>query len=153
MFSIPIRRALLIETHPPLAFPEGVACANVLISGESGGKSARLVVLAAAVGAALKLAQATGLAAEELRAGFFLGRAAVLLSGTASAALFGVGYIVGWRIAAVFLLGGVCNWLVAIPIGTGAGLVASTAGGGSAEQVAMEAYDTDTRFLGAAARR
>jgi uncharacterized oligopeptide transporter (OPT) family protein len=33
MFSIPIRRALLIDISPPLAFPEGVACANVLLAG------------------------------------------------------------------------------------------------------------------------
>lgn len=151
MFSIPIRRALIVETKPPLAFPEGVACANVLKAGEEGGASAGVVIKAALVGGTLKLLQATHLASEFLGGGFFIGQAAVYISTTVSAALFGVGYIIGWKISIVFLLGGVCNFLIALPIGTGAGLVELDDDSSSAGTVAETAYVNDTRFLGVGA--
>ena len=51
------------------------------------------------------------------------GRAVFAVNAGVSAALFGVGYIVGWKIALVFLLGGISNWLIALPMGTGAGWI------------------------------
>ena len=90
--------------------------------------------------------EATNLAASNIGFGFFIKKAVFRLETNVSAALVGVGYIVGWKIAAVFLLGGVCNWLIAIPIGTGSGMI--TAGqddpNGSGH-AAYEAYEADTR--------
>jgi uncharacterized oligopeptide transporter (OPT) family protein len=136
MFSIPIRRALLVDITPPLAFPEGVACANVLLAGlfvcfrslplisslalgEAGGSSAAMVAKAASVGGLLKLFQATNLSVDTIGFGTILHKAVFRFESNISAALLGVGYIVGWKISVVFLLGGLTNWMVAIPIGTG----------------------------------
>ena len=147
MFSIPIRRALILETKPPLAFPEGVACANVLKAGEEGGASAGIVMKAATVGGGLKLLQATHLASEFLGGGFFINDAVIYLTGTVSAALFGVGYIIGWKIAVVFLFGGVCNFLIALPIGTGTGIIELDDDSTNPGTVSENAYVNDTRFL------
>jgi uncharacterized oligopeptide transporter (OPT) family protein len=139
---------LLLETDPPLAFPEGVACANVLKAGETGGSSASLVLKAAGIGSGLKLFQATHLASESIGFGFFINQAVFAVNAGVSAALFGVGYIVGWKIALVFLLGGICNWLIALPLGTGAGWIDLDDDSNHAETVAYAAYTNSTRFLG-----
>jgi uncharacterized oligopeptide transporter (OPT) family protein len=93
--------------------------------------------------------ESTNLAASNIGFGFFIKKAVFRLETNVSAALVGVGYIVGWKIAAVFLLGGVCNWMIAIPVGTGSGMI--TAGqddpNGSGH-AAYEAYEADTRYLG-----
>lgn len=151
VFSIPIRRALLHEIQPPLAFPEGVACANVLQAGESGSDSAVLVVKAALVGGTLKLLQATRIAIETLSFGFMANGSPLLFRCNASAALFGVGYIVGWKVCIVFLVGSVCNWLVAIPIGFAAGYLEANEDAHDAESAAFYAYSTKTKFLGVGA--
>lgn len=151
MFSIPIRRALILETRPPLAFPEGVACANVLKAGEEGGASASIVVKAALIGGGLKMMQATHLASEYLGGGFFINDAVIYITGTVSAALFGVGYIIGWKIAVVFLMGGVCNFLIALPVGTGSGIIELDDDSTNPGTVAQSAYVEDTRFLGVGA--
>ena len=103
---------------------------------------------AACVGSVLKLFQATHLATEDVGFGFFIGQAVFAVNAGVSAALFGVGYIVGWKIAIVFLLGGVCNWLIALPLGTGAGWINSDDDSNHAETVAFTAYTDNTRFLG-----
>jgi uncharacterized oligopeptide transporter (OPT) family protein len=77
-----------------------------------------MVAKAAGVGGLLKLFQATNLAVDVLGVGRLVGKAVFRLESNISAALLGVGYIVGWKISTVFLLGGVANWMVAIPIGT-----------------------------------
>ena len=148
LFTIPIRRALLLELKPALVFPEGVACANVLIAGESGVKSAGLVVRGAIVGAVIKTLQAIRIATEELSVQFFIGNAAFYLSSAVSAALFGVGYIVGWRVGVVFLLGGICNWVIAIPIATAMELFGTKNSSDTAQDLALKAYSGGTKFLG-----
>jgi uncharacterized oligopeptide transporter (OPT) family protein len=62
--------------------------------------------------------ESTNLAASNIGFGFFIKKAVFRLETNVSAALVGVGYIVGWKIAAVFLLGGVCNWMIAIRVWT-----------------------------------
>lgn len=152
MFSIPIRRALILETEPPLAFPEGVACANVLLAGEAGsGASAGIVLRAASVAAALKGLQGANVASEVVGTGFIAQKAVVYCSGSISSALFGVGYIVGWKISLVFLIGGVCNWLVFIPIGTLVGVIDSSRYSLEPGASAHGIYSDYTRFLGVGA--
>ena len=141
MFSIPIRRAMIIEIQPPLAFPEGVACANVLKAGEGGGTSAITVAKAAAGGAAVKLLTQMNLSSSTIGFGWFIKKAVFRVEMDVSAALVGVGYIIGWKIAAVFLLGGICNWLLAIPISTGSGLITvGQHGNPSSEDAAYDAW-------------
>lgn len=152
MFSIPIRRAMIIEIKPALAFPEGVACANVLKAGQGGGTSAITVAKAAVGGAIVKLLTQMNLSADTIGFGFFIKKAVFRAEMSISAALVGVGYIIGWKIAAVFVLGGFCNWLIAIPISTGSGLITvGQSGDPSSEDAAYKAWSHETRFLGVGA--
>lgn len=114
LFTIPLRRALIVNT--PLEFPEGVATAEVLKAGASGG-GLRSIAVAGLLGAAFKLGE-TGLrlyqgTVEGARAAF--GTVAYFGS-SLSPALVAVGFIVGLNVAVLVFLGGAANWLVVIPL-------------------------------------
>lgn len=115
LFTIPLRRALIIEGK--LKFPEGIATAEVLKSGERGGSDIIYIVLAAIGGGLFKLG-ATGLRIwKEVFEFAFRAKSTVLYFGSnLSPALLSVGYIVGLNIAVLVFLGGLFNWLIAIPI-------------------------------------
>ncbi len=117
LFAVPLRRVLL--THQGLRFPEGVATAEVLRAGESGGRGLHLIAGAGLAAAALKFTQ-TGLQvfAGSVVGSASAGRAVFTLGSELSVALLGVGYIVGLNIAVLVFAGGVFAWLVAIPIHT-----------------------------------
>jgi putative OPT family oligopeptide transporter len=115
LFSIPLRRALIVET--PLRFPEGVATAEVLKVGESGGAGIGPIAAAAAIGALFKLGESGfrlwGGVLEQAR---YAGGTIAYFGTNLSPALVAVGYIVGLNIAVLLFIGGALNWLVAIPI-------------------------------------
>lgn len=115
LFTIPLRRALIVEGD--LAFPEGVATAEVLKSGEAGGRDIRYIVWSAVVGALFKFGEA-GLQiwSSALEMGRFVGTSLVYLGSNLSPALLSVGYIVGLNISVLVFLGGALSWLIAIPI-------------------------------------
>lgn len=115
LFTIPLRRALIVEDK--LKFPEGVATAEVLKSGERGGSEVGYIACAAGAGGLFKLA------AGGLRLWSEIAEGARGVAGTIayfgsnlSPALLSVGYIVGLNIAVLIFLGGLCNWLIAIPV-------------------------------------
>jgi len=115
LFTIPLRCALV--TQGPLRFPEGVATAEVLRSGARGGAELRPLALASLAGGLFKLAQA-GLrlwpaAIETARR---LGPTVAYLGTDLSPALLSVGYLVGLNIAVLIFLGGLANWLIAVPL-------------------------------------
>jgi putative OPT family oligopeptide transporter len=146
MFTIPLRRALIVES--PLRFPEGVATAEVLKVGDRGGAGIRFLGMAGAIGALFKLGS-TGvrLWGELLEYARFAGGVLVYFGTNLSPALVGVGYIVGLNIAVLVFAGGALNWWVAIPI------VAATLGA-PAETAAESAgvlWSTQTRYLGVGA--
>lgn len=149
LFTVPLRRALIVEQ--PLQFPEGVACAEVLETGDRGGAGVKFVAWAALAAALFKFSQ-TGL---RLIAGtaegatyLFGGRTIAYFGSNLSPALLGVGYIIGLNIAVLVFLGGAINWLVAIPI-----LVATTGApaGMPATEFAGQLWSTQTRYLGVGA--
>ena len=115
LFTIPLRRALIVEAK--LKFPEGIATAEVLEAGEEGGSGVRHIAVAAVAGGLFKLGE-TGLriwtGTVELAKG--AGGTVVYFGSNLSPALVSVGYIVGLNISVLIFLGGLCNWLVAIPI-------------------------------------
>jgi putative OPT family oligopeptide transporter len=118
LFSVPIRRAVF-GILPPLRFPEAVACAEVLKAGAAGTDAGGVVALLAggSIGALTKFCM-TGLilCKDTIGGSFFLGGGAFQVNLLqASPAIFGVGYIVGMQTAATVTIGGLCNWLVAIP--------------------------------------
>ena len=115
LFMVPLRRFLIEREHDRLPYPEGTACAEVLIASEGGGERARNVFIGLGAGAAFKLlAGWLHLFPSKISAAIpFLPKAE--LGTKLSSALFGVGYILGPRIAAVMVGGGLLSWLVIIP--------------------------------------
>ena len=110
LFMIPLRRFLIVQEHGRLPYPEGTACAEVLVSGETGGGRAQAPVRGARPGRPLHapderppLRPVEGEPVGEARS--FLPGAEVGMEVTPE--LLGVGYIVGPRIAALMLAGGV----------------------------------------------
>ena len=115
LFTIPLRRALIVEGK--LKFPEGIATAEVLKSGERGGSDVKYIVQAAVVSGLFKL----GAAGLRIWTGVIelarpIGGTVAYFGSNLSPALLSVGYIVGLNIAVLIFLGGFCNWLIAIPI-------------------------------------
>ena len=115
LFTIPLRRSLILDAK--LKFPEGIATAEVLRSGERGGRDIRFIAQAGVVGAVFKFCE-TGIRAwlPAFEWGGRFGNGIVYLGANLSPALISVGYIVGFNIAVLILLGGVFNWYLAIPL-------------------------------------
>jgi putative OPT family oligopeptide transporter len=116
LFMIPLRAYLIQREHGTLPYPEGTACAEVLIASEQGGARAREVFVGLGAGAAFKfLAGWARVFPDEVEL-----RVPLLKKGQVgadmSAALFGVGYILGPRIAAIMVSGGLLSSLVIIPL-------------------------------------
>ncbi len=108
-----LRRAYIVEERLP--FPEGVACAQVLRAGNAAA-NVRPLVLGGIVSSILKALQdLIGVIPGAVSGARWIGSAAVAGSLDISAALLGVGYIIGIRIATLVFAGGAFAWLVAIP--------------------------------------
>jgi putative OPT family oligopeptide transporter len=122
LFMIPLRRQLIVAEHDTLIYPEGTACADVLMAGERGGSFASRVFLGLGIGGIYTLFQNDNLFAlwpsqPDYQPDFGVQR---LLKGSAIRAdctpeYLGVGYIIGIRVAAIMLAGGVFSWLVLMP--------------------------------------
>ena len=116
LFMIPLRPYLIVREHDALPYPEGTACAEVLMASQTGGARARNVFLGLGVGALVKALTGWLRAVPDgLQISIpFLKKAQ--LGSDVSAALLGVGYILGPRIATIMVGGGLLSWLVIIPI-------------------------------------
>lgn len=113
---VPLRRLLIVNEHETLPYPEGTACAEVLVSGETGGRSARMVSFGFIVGGLVKaLGDGFMLFRTEIETAVFRFKNAVIGMDTYPA-LLGVGYIIGPRISGQMLAGGILAWLVLIPV-------------------------------------
>ncbi|HEY7810399.1 MAG TPA: oligopeptide transporter, OPT family [Allosphingosinicella sp.] len=147
MFSVPLRRALVVDSELP--YPEGVAAAEVLKVGagtREGGAEAqqglRLIVFSSVVAAVFTLLSKTRLLAEEAAAFFRVGSGATGISGGLSFALIGAGHLVGISVGAAMFAGLVLGWWIVLPILT-SGVP------GAAEEVAANVFRSEVRFLGA----
>ena len=115
LFTIPLRSALIVKEK--LMFPEGVATAEVLKTGDKGGESVKYLVYGSLIGGVFKL----GTEALNLWHGVFEKatlinqKAYLYFSLNLSPALVAVGYIVGLNIATLVFMGGVITWWVGIP--------------------------------------
>ena len=116
LFSVPLRRSMIVDN--PLPFPEGKAAAEVLKAGENPGPGLRLLGIAAALGALVKLAAESGLRIipDNATVAGFLGKYLGYMGTNLSPALLGVGYIIGLNIGIVVLLGSVLSYNIAIPL-------------------------------------
>lgn len=116
LMMIPLRHGLIVKAHGELAFPEGTACAEVLMAGEKGGTSARTVFTGFFLGLFYKLSNAGLKLFKEIpekTLSFFKGAS---VSIEVSPELLGVGYIIGPRIACIMLGGGILASWVLIPM-------------------------------------
>ena len=122
LFMIPLRRQLIVEEHDTLVYPEGTACADVLIAGERGGSFASRVFLGLGLGGLYTLFQNDSLFSlwpsqpdyqPDLGPQHLLKGSAIRADCTPE--YLGVGYIIGMRVAGVMLAGGVVSWLVIMP--------------------------------------
>ncbi|MFN8642856.1 MAG: oligopeptide transporter, OPT family [Candidatus Binatia bacterium] len=152
---IPLRHELTVAEHDRLPFPEGTACATVLIAGDRGRTAARPVFVGIALGAAYQFVS-RGL--QLWNQAVFVTAASLhkLSFGAELTPLFlGVGYLVGVRVAAIMLAGGLLAWMVLIPLFDA---LSGSAGGaalglppGLAALSAQQIWSTQVRFVGAGA--
>ncbi|MEO6953612.1 MAG: oligopeptide transporter, OPT family [Polyangia bacterium] len=120
LMMIPLRRALIVSEHETLPYPEGTACAAVLIAGEKGGELARTAYLGLGVGLVYALVQQltgiiTGTASwvSSMTSKIF---PAATVAADITPEYLGVGYILGIRNAGLLVAGGVLAWLGLIPL-------------------------------------
>ncbi len=116
LMMIPLRQALIVKEHGKLIYPEGTACAEVLIVGEKGGSSGKIVFGGFFLGLLYKIMN-VGMRLwkdiPEKTFSFFKGSG---ISAEVSPELLGVGYIIGLRTAAIMVAGGVLSSFVLIPM-------------------------------------
>ena len=119
LMMIPLRRALIVKEHGRLPYPEGTACAEVLLAGERGGALAAIVFQGLGIGALWKSLSwilqvfRTTVGYTMPRTGFFPN---ATLDLDISPEYLGVGYVIGPRIAGVMVAGGVLSWMVLLPL-------------------------------------
>ena len=157
-FMIPLRNALIVREHGTLPYPEGQACAEVMLAGEEGGANASTVFAGMGFAAAFKF----------IIDGLKLVPGEVSISGTAKnypgavgtqiyPAVMSVGYICGPRISSYMFAGGLLSWMVLIPIMVifGSDLVlypgTETIGSIFASDGAGGIWETYVRYIGAGA--
>jgi putative OPT family oligopeptide transporter len=116
LFMIPLRRALIVKEHGILPYPEGTAAAQVLISAEEGGTKAKNIFVGLGIGAVYTtLVRFLHLWPEKIHLNLPILKKAKL-GGEPMPALLGVGYILGPRIAAIMVAGGLLSWIGIIPL-------------------------------------
>ncbi len=117
LFMIPLRRYLVQKEHGVLAFPEGTACAEIIVAGEEGGSKAKNVFLGMGIGAVYKfLMNGVRVWPESLEMHLNKFLKGGVISIEATPALFGVGYILGPRVAGYMLSGAVLGYLGIAPL-------------------------------------
>ena len=115
LFMIPLRKALIVEEHGTLPYPEGMACAEVLLAGEEGGSNASTVFAGMGLGAAFKfIVDGLKIVPSDIATPNIKGYAGQI-GVEIYPALIGVGYICGPSISSYMFAGGIIAWLVLIP--------------------------------------
>src|SRR5712664_2116585 len=115
LFMVPIRRQLIVKEHGNLSFPEGTACADVLVAGERGGSFAGRDFWGLGLGGLYTFLMKTCLAWTEQpegRPSWFPG---AIFRANIAAEYLGVGYIIGSRVSGILFAGGIISWLVIMP--------------------------------------
>jgi putative OPT family oligopeptide transporter len=119
LMMVPLRRALIVKEHGVLPYPEGTACAQVLVAGERGGKLAGLVFGGLGIGALWKsLSWTFNIFRQDV--GYSMPRTSQFPNATINVDIspeyLGVGYVIGPRIAGTMFAGGVLSWLMLLPL-------------------------------------
>ena len=158
LFLIPFRRYFVEDMHGKLPFPEGTATTEILVAGERGGAQARLLAIAMICGGVYDfLVISLRLWSENFTTslvGFMsplTDRVKLVFSTNTSAAILGLGYIIGVRYTAIIFAGSMLSWFVLVPLfahlapGAGTvGVAAGAAASGSAEDI----FYGNVRYIG-----
>ena len=145
VFMVPLRRALIVERRD-LTYPEGVACSQVLIAGQTGGSGIRTIAVGLGVGAVFKfLVLGIGLIRVTVEGAFAVGRSVFYFGANMSVMLVAVGYIVRLQVASQVFLGGVIAWIITLP------LMGGYEGTVPPMDYSGEMGDTQIRYLGVGA--
>jgi len=120
LFMIPLRRPLIVNEHGTLPYPEGTACADVLIAGEKGGNLAKMVFAGVGISMLYKFLYGILGLWRETATWFQTGKDGTIPDATLSCDVtpeyLGLGYIIGPKIAGELASGGVLSWLALIPL-------------------------------------
>lgn len=116
LMMIPLRRALIVQGHKQLIYPEGTACAEVLIVGEKGGTSAKTVFTGFFFGLLYKVLNVGTHLWKDVPEKAFRWFKGASVAGEISPELLGVGYIIGPRIASIMVAGGILSSWVLTPM-------------------------------------
>ena len=115
LFMIPLRQALIVKEHGVLPYPEGTACAEVLIAGEQGGSKAGVVFAGMGIASAYKFI-ADGLKLFPSDVDYDLRKYGGGMGISVLPALAGVGYICGPKISSYMFSGGLISWMILMPV-------------------------------------
>lgn len=115
LFMIPLRKALIVKEHGVLPYPEGCACAEVLLAGETGGSKASIVFAGLGIAALYKFI-ADGLKLFPSEIHYEIPSYGSGVGTDVLPALVSIGYICGAKVSSYLLAGGVLSWLVLIPL-------------------------------------
>ena len=120
LFMIPLRRPLIVKEHGTLPYPEGTACADVLIAGEKGGNLAKMVFAGVGISMLYKFLYGIVGLWNETATWFRTDKTGRIPDATLSCAVtpeyLGLGYIIGPKISSELASGGVLSWLALIPL-------------------------------------
>jgi putative OPT family oligopeptide transporter len=160
LFMIPLRRSLIVKEHGTLPYPEGTACAEVLVAGERGGSIANKVFAGLGIAVAYKALMSIFGFWKDIPA-YVTSRFSSYPNATVNAEItpeyLGVGYIIGPRIAGTIVAGGILSWLVLIPLISffGDGLMTTLKPGWGEKMISQmspaEIYRGYVRYIGAGA--
>lgn len=115
LMMIPLRQGLIVKEHGKLTYPEGTACADVLIVGEKGGTEAKTVFMGFGIGALYKFFNAGMKLWAEIPTRMLMWFKGASVAAEITPELLGVGYIIGPKVAANMMAGGILAYLILIP--------------------------------------
>jgi putative OPT family oligopeptide transporter len=116
LMMIPLRRAFVVKKHGELKYPEGTACADVLVAGEKGGSTARMLFLGFGLGFVYQWGMKAFKAWKEEVATELPAVRGAEVGAELNPSLLGVGYIIGPRISCIMVAGGILAYLVLTPL-------------------------------------
>ncbi len=157
LMMIPLRRAFIVKQHGKLIYPEGTACADLLIIGETGGATAKTVFVGFGIAFVYQIFAGALQLWKDVASwslDWFKGATPAL---EANPALLGVGYIIGTRVACIMVAGGILQAFVLVPLikffgeGLVTGLFPADVTATIASMDAETIYKTYVRYIGAGA--
>src|SRR5690606_36473884 len=119
LFMMPLRRSLIVAEHGTMPYPEGTACADVLIAGEKGGNMAKVVFQGVGLSVLYNVLMKVFAFWKEAPA-FVSAKTSTLpnatVAGEPTSEYLGVGYILGPKVGGIMVSGAILSWIVLIPL-------------------------------------